>query len=136
MTNLCLASKRTFRVLLLELRKFVPTNISTFTVIKLKLFRITVTTDKNKNMTKHSSSHTPHRRSWHGPPPLFLTFCLQIYFQYNFFISLLFHHFFLILPCSCQYSYNLMLTSNCVCRPYIDTNNTQGMQLGRFKIVC
>ena len=68
MTNLCLASKRTFRVLLLELRKFVPTNISTFTVIKLKLFRITVTTDKNKNMTKHSSSHTPHRRSWHGPP--------------------------------------------------------------------
>ena len=59
MTNLCLASKRIFRVLLLELRKFVPTNISTFTVIKLKLFRITATTDKNKNMTKHSSSHTP-----------------------------------------------------------------------------
>jgi hypothetical protein len=25
------------------------------------------------------------------PPPLFLTFCLQIYFQYIFFISLLFH---------------------------------------------
>ena len=23
---------------------------------------------------------------------------------------------------SCQYSYNLMLTSNCMCRPYIDTN--------------
>ena len=22
-----------------------------------------------------------HRRSWHGPPPFFLTFCLQIYFQ-------------------------------------------------------
>ena len=21
------------------------------------------------------------RRSWHGPPPFFLTFCLQIYFQ-------------------------------------------------------
>ena len=61
-----------------------------------------------------------HRRSWHGPPPLFLTFCLQIYFQYNFFISLLFHLFFLILTCSCQYSYNLMLTSNCMCRPYIN----------------
>ena len=33
-------------------------------------------------------------------------------FQYNFFISLLFHLFFLILNCSYQYSYNLMLTSN------------------------
>ena len=42
--------------------------------------------------------------------PLFLTFCLQIYFQKKFFISLLFHLFFLILTCSCQYSYNLMLT--------------------------
>ena len=50
--------------------------------------------------------------------PLFLTFCLQIYFQENFFISLLFHLFFLILTYSCQYSYNLMLTSNCMCRPY------------------
>ena len=66
-------------------------------------------------------------------PPFFLTFCLQIYFQLNFFISLLFHLFFLILTCSCQYSYNLMPTSNCMCRPYINTNNTQGMQLGRFK---
>ena len=26
-----------------------------------------------------------------------------------------------------------MLTSNCMCRTYIDTNNPQGMQLGRFK---
>jgi hypothetical protein len=34
-------------------------------------------------------------------------------------ISLLFHLFFLILTCSCQYSCNLMLTSNCMCRPYI-----------------
>ena len=58
-----------------------------------------------------------------SPLPFFLTFCLQIYFQKNFFISLLFHLFFLILTCSCQYSYNLMLTSNCMCRPYIDTNN-------------
>jgi hypothetical protein len=40
---------------------------------------------------------------------------------------------FLILTCSCQYSYNLMLTSNCMCRPYIDTNNPQGMRLGKFK---
>jgi hypothetical protein len=52
------------------------------------------------------STPTPlvHRRSWHGlTTPFFL--------------------FFLILTCSCQYSYNLMLTSNCMCRPYIDTNN-------------
>ena len=33
-------------------------------------------------------SQHDHRRSWHGPPPFFLTFCLQIYFQLNFFISL------------------------------------------------
>jgi hypothetical protein len=39
----------------------------------------------------------------------------------------------IILTCSCQYSYNLMSTSNCMCQPYIDTNNPQGMQLGRFK---
>ena len=26
-----------------------------------------------------------------------------------------------------------MSTSNCMCRPYIDTNNPQGMQLGRLK---
>ena len=59
-----------------------------------------------------------HRRSWQGlTTPLFLTFCLHIYFQQNFFISLLFHLFFLILTCSCQYSYNLMLTLNCMCRP-------------------
>jgi hypothetical protein len=32
-----------------------------------------------------------------------------------------------------EYSYILMLTSNCMCRPYIDTNNPQGMQLDRFK---
>ena len=61
-----------------------------------------------------------HRRSWHGLTiPFFLTFCLQIYFRENFFISLLFHLFFLISTCSCQYSCNLMLTPNCMCRPYI-----------------
>jgi hypothetical protein len=64
------------------------------------------------------------------PHTLFLTFCLQIYFQYIFFISLLFHLFFLILTCSCQYSYNLMLTTICMCRPYIDTNNHS--DLNRF----
>ena len=74
-----------------------------------------------------------NRRSWHGPPPFFLPSCLQIYFQQNFFISLLFHLFFLILTCSCQYSYNLMLTTICMFLTYIDTNNPQGMQLRRFK---
>jgi hypothetical protein len=42
------------------------------------------------------------------PPPFFLTFCLHIYFQYNFFISLLFHLFFLILTCSCQYIHTIL----------------------------
>ena len=81
--------------------------------------------------TIHFRSHTQALVA--RTTPLLLTFCLQIYFQSHFFISLLFHLFFLILTCSCQYSYNIMLTSNCMCRPYIDTNNTQGMQLGRFK---
>jgi hypothetical protein len=36
-----------------------------------------------------------------------------------FAISLLFHLFFLILTCSCPYSYNLMLTVPYMCRPYI-----------------
>jgi hypothetical protein len=34
---------------------------------------------------------------------------------------------------SCPYSYSLMLTTTCMCRPYIDTNNPQGMELRRFK---
>jgi hypothetical protein len=66
------------------------------------------------------------------PPPLFLTFCLQIYFQYIFFISLLFHLFFLILTYLCQYSYNLLLTPICMCRPYIDTNNHRGFHRGHM----
>ena len=52
------------------------------------------------------------------PPPPF--FKLSVYkFIFNK-ISLLFHLFFLILTCSCHYSYNLMLTTTCMCRPYID----------------
>ena len=67
-----------------------------------------------------------HRRSWHGiTSPFFLTFCLHIYFQYNFFISLLFHFFFLILTCSCPYSYNHMLTATYICRPNIYINYPQ-----------
>ena len=56
--------------------------------------------------------------------PLFSNFLFTNLFSIKFFISLLFHLFFLILTCSCQYSYNIMSTSNCMCRPYIDTNNT------------
>ena len=51
-------------------------------------------------------------------------FLLSVYIFIIDQISSLFHLFFLILTCSCQYSYNLMLTSNCMCRPYIDTNDT------------
>ena len=63
--------------------------------------------------------------------PPFSNFLFTNLFSIKFLcISLLFHLFFLILTCSCQYSYNLMLTSNCMCR---HINNPQGMQLGRFK---
>ena len=55
--------------------------------------------------------------------PPFSNFLFTNLFSIKKIISLLFHLFFLILTCSCQYSYNLMLTSNCMCRPYIDTNN-------------
>jgi hypothetical protein len=48
-----------------------------------------------------------------------LNFLLHIYFQLNFFISLLFHLFFLIATCSCSYSYSLMLTATYMCRPYL-----------------
>jgi hypothetical protein len=79
--------------------------------------RVRTKTYSDKRFDKTASTF------WNNlPPPFFLTFCLQIYFQSNFFISLLFHLFVLILTCSCQYPYNLMLTSNCMCRPYIDTN--------------
>ena len=43
-----------------------------------------------------------HRRLWHGFFP-FLTFCLHTNFQWNFFI----------------YQYNLMATTDCMCRPSI-----------------
>jgi hypothetical protein len=58
------------------------------------------------------------------PPPFFSNFLLtnlfSIKFLYFFIISSLFPYFNLF----CQYSYNLMLTSNCMYRPYIDINNT------------
>jgi hypothetical protein len=67
------------------------------------------------NADSHNNSHRLHSQALVArTTPFFLPFCLQIYFQSNFFISLLFHLFFLILTCSCQYSYNLMLTSNCI----------------------
>ena len=62
-----------------------------------------------------------HRRSWHGitPPPFFF-FKLSVHTQlFSIKNSLLFHFFFLNLPCSCPYSYSLMLTTTYVYRPYI-----------------
>jgi hypothetical protein len=41
-------------------------------------------------------------------PPFF--FKLSVY-------KFIFNLFFLILTCSCQYSYNLMLTTTCMCQP-------------------
>ena len=62
---------------------------------------------------------TGARGTDHPPFSNFLfTNLFSIKKNYFFIISSL---FFLILSCSCQYSYNLMLTSNCMCRPYIDT---------------
>ena len=46
------------------------------------------------------------------------TYLFSIKFLYFFIISSLF----LILACSCPYTYNFMLTLNCMRRPYIDTN--------------
>ena len=65
--------------------------------------------------------------------PLFSNFLFTNLFLIQFLYFFIISSLFLILTCSCQYSYNLMLTSNCMCRPYIDTTNPQGMQLGRFK---
>ena len=64
-----------------------------------------------------------HMCSWHGlatPPPFFFTNFLFTN-SFSIKIPLLFPLFFLILTCSCQYSYNLMLTTTCMCQPYIDT---------------
>ena len=66
--------------------------------------------------------------------PLFSNFLFTNLFLIKFLYFFIISSLFLILTCSCQYSYNLMLTSNCMCWPNIDTTNPQGMQLGRFKI--
>ena len=59
--------------------------------------------------------YTGARGTEHAPFSNFLfTNLFSIKFLYFFIISSLFP----ILTCSCQYSYNLMLTSNCMCRPY------------------
>ena len=65
------------------------------------------------------------------PPPFF--FKLSVYiFIFNR-ISLLFHLFYLILTCSCPYSYNLMLTATYMCRFYIYTNYPKGKKLRKFR---
>jgi hypothetical protein len=54
--------------------------------------------------------------------PLFSNFLFINLFSIKFLYFFIIYLFFLILTCSCQYSCNLMSTSNCMCRPYIDTN--------------
>ena len=75
-------------------------------------------------LTVNNDSVDSHRRSWHGPTSLCSNFLFTNLFSIQFLISLLFHLFFLILTCLCQYSYNLMLTTIYMFRPYIiDTNS-------------
>ena len=68
-----------------------------------------------------SSDDVVHRLSWHEitTPPSFFNYriCLHIYFKYNFFISLSFHLFSLILTMYfVSFSSNLMLTTTYMCR--------------------
>jgi hypothetical protein len=51
--------------------------------------------------------------------PLFSNFLFTNLFSIKFLYFLIISS--LILTCSCQYSYNLMLTSNCMCRPSCGT---------------
>jgi hypothetical protein len=69
------------------------------------------------SVTPLSEGKITGARGTHHPPFFYLS-AYKFIFNKNFFISLLFHLFFLILTCSYQYSYNLMLTSNCMGRPY------------------
>jgi hypothetical protein len=70
-----------------------------------------------------------HEHLWYFPYHFTFQLSFLLYFPYIFTIQPTFLPYypylitilFLILTCSCQYSYNLMLTSNCMCRPYIDT---------------
>jgi hypothetical protein len=59
----------------------------------------------------HTTDVSPQALVARNYPPHthFTTFCLHIYF----------HLFFLILTCTCPYSYNLVLTATLVCRPNI-----------------
>ena len=86
-----------------------------------------------KKWVTHALIHL-YRRPWHGlnTTPFFKLSVYKFIFNNISLFFLLFHLFFLVLTCSCQYSYNFMLTT-CMCRTYIDTNNPQGMKLRRFK---
>jgi hypothetical protein len=61
---------------------------------------------------KEKCDETKQRRSWYGKYHPYLKFIFNK-------ISSLCHLFFLILTCSCPFSYNLMLTAPCKCRPYM-----------------
>jgi len=62
---------------------------------------------------------TGARRTELPPLPIFKLSVYIFIFNKNVFIPFLFHLFFLILTCSCPYSYNLMLTVTYMCWPYI-----------------
>ena len=88
----------------------------------------------NTNLIVWHDCDSYHRRSWHGPTtPLFFNFLFTNLFSikknYFFIISSLFPYFNLFVSIFIQSRVN----NNLHVRPYIDTNNPQGMQLGRFK---
>ena len=57
-----------------------------------------------------------HRWSWHGITTHFLTFCLHIYLQSNFFIISFLYPLFIVFMS--RYPYNLIVTATCICRSY------------------
>jgi hypothetical protein len=59
------------------------------------------------------------------PSPFFSNFLFTNLFSIKISLFLSYFIFFLILTCSCQYSYNLMLTSNCMCRHTVTVDPIQ-----------
>ena len=87
---------------------------------KNEFYIVLISERKRIQRNRYYSTVKNHRHSWHGlTTPLCSNFLFanlfSMKFLYLFIISSLFRYFIF----SCQYSYNLMLTSNCMCRPYI-----------------
>jgi hypothetical protein len=75
--------------------------------------RVTLLFSGRKTVGSHSNkAHALVSRTTPFFSNFLFTYLFSIKFLYFFIISSL---FFLILSCSCQYSYNFMLTSNCMC---------------------